>query len=202
MSDSGSDPGSTNPNDPSDAGTSDDATRFFPVSASSGTLNQASGNPPRLPSLGPIYSDLLSNYLTAPGPIYSGSPIGNPVSLESNRPITGGFGLYDNDWEVCGCPEVIEEVVDPCCEPVDPCSEVPIQEVIIEQGCCYADSVDSGGLVDVASEEVAEQIDESVQTDGANSDPEVDDKLGLNESVLGPSFLKRFGAWLTDPNRT
>ena len=95
--------------------------------------NGASGNPPRLTGLPPIarspISDLLNSFTGSPGPIYSGVPIvgnANPLSLESGRPVTGGYAAGNGFVQGgdCGCPEPIN----PCCVPVpssevlDPCS--------------------------------------------------------------------------------
>ena len=80
--------------------------------------NGASGNPPRIPGIPPIASVPISQFLSGPGPIYSGIPInGNadPLSLDSGRAVTGGYagnamseGIGFGD---CGC------------EPIDPCAE-------------------------------------------------------------------------------
>ena len=95
-------------------------------------LPGASGNPPRLPGLPPIarspISSLLNSFAGSPGPIYSGVPItgnGNPLSLDSGRPVTGGFAAGNGTGNGfvqggdCGCPEPIN----PCCEPIDPCGQ-------------------------------------------------------------------------------
>ena len=94
FSDSGTNPNTSNFGVLGDSGQFSDPTIFR--APNQGTT----GNPPRLPFLSPIntggLSSLLSNFIGGPGPIYSGSPIsstGNPLSLDSNRPVTGGYSI-------------------------------------------------------------------------------------------------------------
>ncbi len=105
-------------------------------------LQGASGNPSRLPPLLPFgggqrLNSSISNFLGGPGPIYSGVPIasnGNPLTLDSGRPVTGGYATEFATPDAaadCGCPEVVEtpcEVEVPC----DPCAEEVIQEAVCE----------------------------------------------------------------------
>jgi hypothetical protein len=122
-----------------------------------------SGNPSRLPGLLPFggsqrFANQISNFLGAPGPIYSGVPIasnGNPLTLESGRPVTGGYATEFASPDAatdCGCPEVIEtpcEVVEPC----QPCAEEVIQETTCDP--CQEQEVISDSECQVCEEPVA-----------------------------------------------
>ena len=87
-SDSGVNPNAQNGGVVDDNGTAEDSTLFTVPQ------NGASGNPPRFPSLPPLTFNRLSTFIGSPGPIYSGIPTNtsNPVTLDSNRPIGGGYG--------------------------------------------------------------------------------------------------------------
>ena len=86
----------------------------------SGTVDGTSGSPARLPPIigvGPALNNAFGNFLGGPGPVYSGIPINsnsNPLTLQSNRPVTGGYSSgfaaapVDAVGVDCGCPEVIE----------------------------------------------------------------------------------------------
>ena len=122
LSDSGVNTSNTNAGDAGDAGTSDDPT---PVSLVPGVVDAdlppgtTSGSPARLIGL-PIFSrapisQLFSGFLGGPGPIYSGIPIAsnaNPLTLQSNRAITGGYATQfavPTDMGVdCGCGDVVD----------------------------------------------------------------------------------------------
>ena len=84
-----------NPNDENDNGTTDDTTiigiPLFDVPDDQDGLT--SGSPAVLLGVPPIIISQVGNFLSAPGPIYSGIPTNttNPVTLESSRPITGGY---------------------------------------------------------------------------------------------------------------
>ena len=89
----------------------------------SGSVNGTSGSPARLPPIigvGRPLNNMISNFLGGPGLIYSGIPIAsnaNPLTLQSNRPVSGGYssgfaaptqaGGID-----CGCAEVVEAPYD------------------------------------------------------------------------------------------
>ena len=84
-----------------------------------GTINGTSGSPARLPPIigvGRPLNNMFSNFLGGPGPVYSGIPIasnGNPLTLQSNRPVSGGYSSgfaspVDVGGVDCNCPEVIE----------------------------------------------------------------------------------------------
>ena len=95
-----------------------------------------SGSPARLIGL-PIFSrapisQLFSGFLGSPGPIYSGIPIAsnsNPLTLQSSRPITGGyasnFAVPTNPVDDCGCGEAVESF--------DPVVEVPYMEPVVDE---------------------------------------------------------------------
>ena len=69
-----------------------------------------SGNPPNLIGVPPLFVSSIGNFLGAPGPIYAGIPTNttNPVTLESNRPITGGFSV-DNGIVGDGSIQSVEQ---------------------------------------------------------------------------------------------
>jgi fimbrial isopeptide formation D2 family protein/uncharacterized repeat protein (TIGR01451 family) len=153
--------------------------------------NVASGNPPQLPILPPIsgspIGNLLSSYQSGPGPVYSGTPY-NPLSLDSGRPITGGYSGVVEASD-CGCPEPIN----PCCEPVDPCSEIPNQEQMspeeIDRTLLEAPTEFSSG-------------EESCNPEGPPSETSISAPLcsfdnAQLEPVKKPSFLCRFREWLS-----
>jgi len=112
-----------------------------------------SGSPPFFAGLNPIANNLISSFLSSPSPgsIYSGIPIntsGNPLTLDSNRPITGGYDISQAAAPVA----VAEESCDPCASgevtdgvPVEMAlpAEImmPIEEVIEECGECAVDGV-------------------------------------------------------------
>ncbi len=152
----------------------------------------ASGNPPQIPGLPPLINNLISNrldqFLGGPGPIYSGIPIngnGNPLSLDSGRPISGGYsGDGESFAEDCGC----EEIVTP-----DPC------------GPCEAVEVDS--VTDVGNSVLVEEVPVECDPCGEEVIVECDACVPCSEptEIVGEEchprarapFLKRFGAWLT-----
>ena len=147
VSDSGFDPNSDNADADDDNGTSADATLIgFPLFDTEGEAvpaaddNTTSGTPPALIGLPPVVVRSISNFLGSPGPIYSGIPTNttNPVTLESSRPITGGYSLEnaigDGSIQQVECCEVVNAIPG---EPVmldalpavevlqDGCGEVP-----------------------------------------------------------------------------
>jgi len=184
----------------------------------SGTFGEqrtgASGNPPQFQGVGPLAFNPLSNLLngfsgSSPGTIYSGIPInGNndPLSLESGRPVTGGFALPAE--ELAGDEGGCCEVVDPC----DPCGNVIPVEQIIDDGCgcgpvgpqgqMLYEEVTIEGADSVVDE--AEAVSETNAVDGENSESDVVDQIDekrseelANEDVIRkPSFLKRLSSWM------
>jgi len=60
-----------------------------------------------------LLSNQISNFLGGPGPIYSGVPIAgnaNPLTLQSARPVTGGYATqFATPTDMgCGCPDVVQ----------------------------------------------------------------------------------------------
>jgi hypothetical protein len=192
FSDGGTDPNSSNPGTLGDTGTWGDTT-IFTTPIQSGT----SGNPPRFPGLSPIASSSIGRYLTAPGPIYSGIPVAssaNPLTLESGRPVTGGYSIdaATDDGECC---EVVE-TIDPCCE-----ETVPVEEVI--EGDCGCEPVSEEVCDEVM--EVSDEcvVDPAMEIDACEELPI--EELPIEELPIedcppnflrGPSFLQRMGSWL------
>ena len=199
LSDAGFDPNASNLDAFGDAGTSDDPTIFDTPNVNTG----ASGNPPRLPGFTPLSTNLLSDLLGAPGPIYSGMAV-DPLSLESGRAVTGGYSV-DVRTE-CGCPEPIN----PCCQPVEeilPCDapmveaeessyEIENVAVPVAPENHVSDEVrgNSENLENQDSTEAdAEMAKETQEVEQANSE---ELRIDWAENKRGPSFLKRFSGWL------
>ena len=166
-------------------------------------LSGTSGSPARLPALLPIFrspiGNLISSFLGSPGPIYSGIPINtnaNPLSLDSGRPVTGGYVVGLDDQSDCGCVEF----TDPCEAPIDECSKAvddanPVMqdEVAIEykgdaivEDCCET--------IVPFGEEVKEVV--SVECEPACPAIPVSMDDCPSASIPRPSFLKRFSNWL------
>ena len=146
LSDGGADTRGTNPGDAGDNGTSDDPTIINLGQQIQGSTNGTSGSPANLrgvPIVGfaPI-SQLIGGFLGAPGPIYSGIPIAsnaNPLTLQSARPVTGGYATQfavptDMGIGDCGCGDVAgSEFV----QSGDPYVEVPYMETPVDDcGTC------------------------------------------------------------------
>ena len=175
----------------------------------------ASGNPPRLPFLGPLNSVPLSNLLggfggSSPGTIYSGVPInGNndPLSLDSGRAVTGGYALSQAEQldDDCGCCEIVD--------PWDPCGNVIPIEQIIDDGCGCGPVSPQGQIqyedTPIEGVEVipfdAESVSEADGTEGEETEGDVVDQIDQQRSeetasddatVRKPSFLKRMAKWL------
>lgn len=103
-----------------------------------------SGNPARLPPFAPLNAERLSNRISGllggPGPIYSGVPIasnGNPLSLGSGRPVTGGYATEFASGDTA------------CEVPCQPCESSMVEEVVGDCDVCQP-------TVDEAVEEVVE----------------------------------------------
>ena len=171
-----------------------------------------SGNPPQLPFIPPIYrspiAGLLSSYIGAPGPIYSGIPVNsnaNPLSLDSGRAVTGGYstsGLMDD----CACPAPIT----PACQPIDPCGQfgVPvdgpimhIQDEVILDDDCPCDSILQTTVApetdpDAISENDAERETEAELTQ-VDSDSSLTKTHKREETIRRPWFLKKIATWFS-----
>ena len=128
VSDSGFSPNSDNAGQPDDNGTTEDATQVefplvdFPL-FDEGDDGTTSGNPPTLIGVPPLIVRNIGNFLGAPGPIYSGIATNdsNPVTLENNGPITGGYSL-----DAAGVGGSIQEA-DCCAEIVDAIPGQPVE---------------------------------------------------------------------------
>ena len=107
----------------------------------------ASGSPPRFPLLGPLVnnplSGLISNFLGAPGPIYSGIPINsnaNALSLDSGRAVMGGYS--SNAQGPGGC-DPCGQVIDPCGQSIDPCGNTMEASMIMDDCGCEEMPIDA-----------------------------------------------------------
>ena len=177
----------------------------------------ASGNPPQFSAFGPLRFNRLSNlangFVSNSGTIYSGIPIngnGDPLSLDSGRPVTGGFALPAEELagDECGCCE------DPCgcSEAVDPCGNVISTEQIIDDGCgcgpvgpqgqmMYEEyTVEGTGSVieDADSVSEANTVEGEESEDGVveQIDEQRSEEMASDEGPRKPSFLKRLSSWL------
>ena len=216
LSDSGSDPTSTNPGSPGDAGTSDDPLVFtLPGLGLTGPLTgEATGNPPFFPVLPSAnltsISSLLNGFVSSPGPIYSGVPINSnadPLSLESGRPVTGGYSVGDySELDDCGCAVSVDAYGNPMnaipieqiieagngCGPVTPQGQLMGEELIIEE--VVVPEGDQGWLSEATPEEAEAAETQSMIEQVASEN--ADKVAGNAETLRKPSFLKRFTRWL------
>ena len=169
----------------------------------------ASGNPPQFSAFGPLAFNRLSNlangFVSNSGTIYSGIPIngnGDPLSLDSGRPVTGGFALpAEEGLDDCGC-----------CEVVDPCGNVIPVEQIIDDGCGCGPVGPQGQMmyeeytvdgVESAVEE-ADSVSETNAIEGEELEGNVVDQIdedrseemASEEGHRKLSFLKRLSSWL------
>ena len=167
----------------------------------------ASGNPPRLPLLGPLVnnpiSGLISNFIGGPGTIYSGIPINsnaNALSLDSGRAVMGGYSSGEQIWGDCNpCEEVINEC-DPCGQMVDPCGN-PMSETIISEGDCGCEAVVPSEPLDCCDSVLLESTENSAPENLEPINPAFDEEAitgsetssSQNKNV---SFLKRMLNWL------
>jgi hypothetical protein len=189
FSDGGTDPNGSNPGTFGDSGSWSDTTIFT-------TPRQgAAGNPPRFPGLPPVTNNLLGSYLSAPGPIYSGIPMSmsNPVTLESGRPIGGG---YSGDGT--GGMQLVE-----CCEVVDACPGQPVEVETIpvdeDCGCDAAVPVEAPVVEDCGCEELPAEV--LVDECGESVIEEVPCEEAACDVVPmpcpKPHFLQRMKNWLS-----
>ena len=169
-------------------------------------LTGTSGFPPTFPSITPSFSGRLSNlingFVSSPSPIYSGVPIASnasPLSLDSNREVSGGFVLTPEQEPVdCGCSETI----DPCGESIDPSGVIaapfvnaPTEEAAEDCGLQPNAIVGDSGepiIVETSTDcfvKMPVSLDESGQNDSAAEAQEC-------EPCRKP-FLKRFSNWLS-----
>jgi uncharacterized repeat protein (TIGR01451 family) len=210
ISDSG-----VSPNTGNGSGTTDDGTLIdIPLlNVPGGNDGTTSGNPPNLIGLPPIVASSIGNFLGSPGPIYSGifTNTANPVTLESSRPITGGYSL-----DASGVGGGMQHV--DCCQIAD---AVPGQPVVIDtvpaemiQGEMIQGEPIQGdcGCEDMLQEAPLEvPCDVMLQPCGECQAPMEDCCCGCGDvqqdeaihapipvqQQLNPSFLKRMRGWLS-----
>ena len=172
-----------------------------------------SGNPPQFGLLGPLTFNRLSNlangFVSNSDTIYTGIPInGNadPLSLESGRPVTGGFALPAEELagDDCGCCEVdpcgnaipVEQIIDEgCgCGPVGPQGQMLYEEVMVDETVILPVEAESVSEINPAEGEVSEgdvvgQID-------ADREERLDEMAANEDVIRKPSFLKRLSNWM------
>ena len=177
FSDSGTSFSDTNAGAADDAGTSDDPTLFTPaprvVDVIDGDVDDGltSGSPARLPApalIGfPRLSNQISSFLGGPGLIYSGIPInsnGNPLTLATNRPVTGGFSSqFAPAGPGIGDP-AFADACDPCADAAmaQPDQFVGQDAVVYDQSMAVPNEVI--GDYQYAPEMVQEVVEEGCQT--------------------------------------
>ena len=154
-------------------------------------LQGTSGNPSRLPPFLPFNAERLSNRISGllggPGPVYSGVPIasnGNPLTLDSGRPVTGGYASEFATADAvgdCGCPEVVET---PCDVPV---TEQVVEEVVEDCGVCEE-------VVETATECECQVCEEPVACEQCTDCGNCCDCGSVNQRS---GFLFRFKNWLS-----
>ena len=207
VSDSGFSPNTGNAGQPDDNGTTEDPTTIgFPLfDVPVDDDGTTSGNPPTLIGIPPLVVNSISNFIGSPGPIYSGIPTNttNPVTLESSRPITGGYSL-DAAVPGDGSIQMVE-----CCEVVD---AVPGQPVVVEvlpteilEGDCGCAPGNGAPMIQEVPMEVP--CEGEVQPCGECQAPMDECGCGgqvpmeggfvpIPTNVRGPSFLQRMRNWL------
>ena len=162
----------------------------------------ASGNPPQFPSLGPLnsvrLSNLLGSFAGSPGTIYSGIPVAgnnNPLSLDSGRPVTGGYDIGQGQQavDVCGNVIPVEQIIDNgCgCGPVNPQGQIQFGDATIEGVEVVPTDTDSiseadGTVAEETEGDVVDQIDQQRSEETAGDDV----------TIGKPWFLKRMAKWL------
>ena len=185
------------------------------------TPGTTSGRPAQFRGILPIFNTPISRFFNVggPGTIYSGIPINansNPLTLDSGRPVTGGYMATEGGAGDGGCCEEIDYSSQPIPESVN-WSEQPMVDGVITEDCgCDGDYSDGEvytegeSLVrpayqDQVEEPVEEPVEEHVQgechceTDcSCNVDPVIPGDLPApsHEGLRGPGFLKRFGGWM------
>ena len=178
----------------------------FGESVASGTFGEliagpvntgATGNPPVFPSLPPILSNLLSNridpFLGGPGQIYSGIPIngnGNPLSLDSGRPVSGGYSGDGTGGSYAS---------DPCCD-AEFVESTPVETIVTTDDCGACGDVpaqtateDCGSCGDVIVEGPIIHADAPLDPSGEGVPVE---QIPHLPCISKPSFLSRFRNWL------
>ena len=177
-------------------------------------LNEGTaGFPPNLPSFATFSTLSSGNRLSSfggPGPIFGGNPINanaNPLTLESNRPIAGGYNVDFGNAD-SGAPVDVEQE---CCDvvPVDPCNscglpipvmqQQPVEQIIGDQcGCGPVMSVEPMQSGEVINEgQIMEVPVETERLDVPDAE-----SMGTPLGLQDPSFLKRFTGWLSNTNQS
>ncbi|QEG24328.1 SdrD B-like domain-containing protein [Mariniblastus fucicola] len=187
-----------------------------------------SGNPPVFRTFPPITrSSRIDPGLPGPGPIYPGIPIfsnGGVLSLDSGRPVTGGYSIENQLLDACCC----EIVVDPCsvCEEpvvVDACGQelvrptTPVEyvapptpiglgeavgEVEVPQAIEILEAESEAELEEVVElEEFVEEETETIEL-SADANSETDSPAARIDEAAPtvvpnlPTFLQRFTGWM------
>ena len=176
----------------------------FGTSTFAERLPGASGNPPRLPGLPPIVNNLLSNtlgnYGVSSSTIYSGTPInsnGNPISLDSGRPVTGGYFTenYSSWFEIApqekgyDCEKVIVDNSD--CGP-----GTPQERILTESSSMNLEAEIGSSIVSEVLEPAREIRLDGSCADQMQEEQPIDCESSQTHLMRKPSFLKRFIDWI------
>ena len=186
-------------------------------------LNEGTaGFPPNLPSFATFDNLSIGNRLGfngSPGPIYAGIPINanaNPLSLESGRPIAGGYNVDFGNAD-SGSPVEVEQE---CCDvaPVDPCGTcglpIPVQQPVDQ--IIMTDQCGCGPVMSSEPMQSGEIINEGLLPEGqlpegqfmeapVENQPGIipdTQPMGTPLGLSAPSFLKRFTGWLSNTNQS
>lgn len=210
FSDSGVNPNNANTGDPGDTGTTDDDTIINIPTAivDDGDDGTTSGSPANLLALPRFISQPISNFIGAPGPIYSGIPTNtaNPVTLESNRPITGGYtgdgsASSGSIQQVDCCGEQIVDAIPGQPVPVEMHPVDTIQGDMIQGDGQIIQEIpmDDCGCGEVIAEPCG-QCQAPIEECGCSAGPVqgeiIHDPMPVHQQ-LNPSFLRRMRGWLS-----
>ena len=177
-------------------------------------LNEGTaGFPPNLPSFATFDNLSIGNRLStfgSPGPIFAGNSINanaNPLTLESGRPVAGGYNVDFGNSD-SGAPVEVDQ---DCCDvvPVDPCGicglPIPVQQqqpaehiIIDECGC--------GPVMPGVPMQSGEVINEDQPMEAPIAPVRIDvpnaEAMGTPLGLQSPSFLKRFSSWLSNADQS
>ena len=217
LSDAGDGANGNNPGVLGDNGTWSDPT-IVRLPTFGGGVSGSAANLPFLPGVFNRFANgLLTTYTGSPSTIYSGIPVdgnANPISLDSGRPVTGGYSSANGmgDAGDCGCVTPVNPC-DPCGNPVPTegriihvpleetqmhgdmngdmnAGEVPYDRPIIIEGDAGVINGGTEEMMDVSENESDEEATDGVAETIDNIRSHQAGKLGK------PSFLKRFTNWL------
>ena len=179
------------------------------------TSGTTSGRPAQFRGILPIFTTPISRFFNVggPGSIYSGIPINansNPLTLDSGRPVTGGYVATDGAAGDGGCCEEIEYNAQPIDQSVNWNEQPMVNEVISDDCGCdgVSEGVYSDGEVYTEGEILGEPVyQDQVQQESqcecesdcsCNVAPPVpcDVPAPSEEGIRRPGFLKRFGGWM------